>query len=368
MAANAPTPADPDDAPESLRAFLLQGALIAALALTLNLAGNGRVSLWDRDEPRYAICTREMRQSGDWIHPTFNGEPRYHKPILIYWLMLAGTALAGDNPFGVRLVSSLAGAGTCLLTWAWGRRMLGRRAGLLAALMLATAPIMVVESKLATTDAALTFFLVGCQFALWELGQRPSRFAAGTFWICLALTVLTKGPIGPALIVASGIVSWWWGGPSDCWRRLEWRWGLPIFAILTLPWYVAIGLISRGEYYRVALGYHVIRRMTTPIEQHGHFPGYYIVLSLLVFHPWSALLPASLLGGWSRRKASPAFGYLLGWIVGPLIVLEAVRTKLIHYYLPSYPSCALLASWLAVAVAQSGANLRRWPLGRLGLG
>src|SRR5271157_270450 len=76
---------------------------IALLALTLNLAGNARTGLWDRDEPRYAGAVREMRARGDWIFPTFNGEPRYHKPILIYWLMGLSTTLAGDTPFGARL-------------------------------------------------------------------------------------------------------------------------------------------------------------------------------------------------------------------------------------------------------------------------
>ena len=104
------------------------------LSLVLNLAGNGRTGLWDRDEPRYAVCVREMRARGDWIFPTFNGEPRYHKPILIYWLMGLGTALGGDNPFGVRLVSALAGAGTVLGVWWLGRRMFGPRGGRLAAL------------------------------------------------------------------------------------------------------------------------------------------------------------------------------------------------------------------------------------------
>ena len=32
--------------------------------------------------------------------------------------------------------------------------------------MLAVSPIMVAESKLATTDATLTLWLVGCQFCL----------------------------------------------------------------------------------------------------------------------------------------------------------------------------------------------------------
>jgi 4-amino-4-deoxy-L-arabinose transferase-like glycosyltransferase len=261
-----------------------EAAAVSLLALALNLVGNGRVSLWDRDEPRYAGCTREMRASGDWVHPTFNAEPRYHKPVLIYWLMLAATAVAGDNPFGARLVSAVAGTATVLLVWVWGRRLLGDRAGRLAALMLATAPIMVAESKLATTDATLTFFVVGCQFALSELSWRPS-WRAAAFWIGLGLAVLTKSPAGPVLIAAAAAASWWWGGPTACWRRLHWRWGPLLGAAIVVPWHAAILLRSRGAYYDVAVGYHIIQRATTGIEDHGGFPGYYVVIGLGVFYP-----------------------------------------------------------------------------------
>jgi 4-amino-4-deoxy-L-arabinose transferase-like glycosyltransferase len=348
-------PLDPSDPPVARKRVIREAVLVGLLALTLNLAGNGRVSLWDRDEPRYAGCTREMRVSGDWIHPTFNAEPRYHKPVLIYWLMLAGTALGGDNPFGARLVSSLAGAGTCLLVWAWGRRMLGARAGRLAALIMATAPIVVAESKMATTDATLMFWVAGCQFALWELSRRDGWRAALLFWAFLGLAILTKSPAGPVLIAASAVVSWWWGGPTACWKRLRWRWGPLVCAAITVPWNVAILIDSQGDYYRVAVGYHVIRRVTTGIEEHGGFPGYYLVLSLLTCFPWSALLPAAVVGAWSRRRESSDFGFLLGWIVGPLILLECVRTKLIHYYLPAFPAWALLIAWWLVAVADSEA-------------
>ena len=81
----------------SRRRLACEAALVIGLALTLNLAGNGRVGLWDRDEPRYATCTREMKARGDWIFPTFNDQPRYHKPVLIYWLMRAGYAVG--TPF-----------------------------------------------------------------------------------------------------------------------------------------------------------------------------------------------------------------------------------------------------------------------------
>lgn len=347
---------------------LLEVAILATLALTLNLAGNDRVSLWDRDEPRYAGCVREMVASGDYIHPTFNAEPRYHKPILIYWLMRLSTWCLGDNTYGARFVSAVSGALACLVVRALGRRLFGPNIGLVAALAFATAPIVWAESKLATTDAFLMLCLTTCQFAIWELSQRASRAWAMTFWVALALAVLTKGPIGPVLLGAAQVLSCWFRGPTAWVGRLRWRWGLPIFGLITAPWFIAIGVISGGEFYRVAMGFHVIRRALHPLESHGGFPGYYITLGLLLFYPWSALIPPGILAAWQRRRAEPRMGFLLGWIIGPTLFLELVRTKLIHYALPIFPACALLVGWLVLAVAESDVNLRRWPLGRLALG
>jgi 4-amino-4-deoxy-L-arabinose transferase-like glycosyltransferase len=337
------------------------------LSLAINLAGNARTGLWDRDEPRYAVAVREMRGRGDWLSPTFNGEPRYHKPILIYWLMGLTTALAGDNPFGVRLASAAAGTAAMLGVWWLGRRLFGARGGTLATLIYATAPIVVAESKLATTDATLALWLLGCQCSLWILGRRASRVAAACFWVCLNLAILTKGPIGPAFIAAATVLAWWWGWPIPPRARFHLRWGLVSLLVLTCPWFVAVSIISHGEFLRFALGDQILRRVASDMETHGGFPGYYPIVSALVFYPWSALMPAAIVGAWGRRRSDPALGYLLGWTIGPLILLECFRTKLIHYYLPAFPSCALLVAWLILSLKAEGVNIRRWPMGRLSM-
>lgn len=358
-----------DDSPSLWCSRTVAPLLITLVAMSLNLAGNSATGLWDRDEPRFAVAVREMRARQNWLIPTFNGEPRYHKPILIYWLMGLSTKLAGDSPFGARLVSALAGMGTCLLVWALGRRMLGPRAGLLAGLIAAVTPIMFGESKLATTDATLAFWLVGCQFCLWELARKPSRAIAAMFWVLLSLAFLTKGPIGMIFLTAAGGLAWWWGWPAPlAWKRLHPRWGLLALTLLTAPWYVAIVLYSRGEFLRFAVGSQIIQRITTGVEEHGGFPGYYLVCSLLAFYPWSAFIPAAVLAAWRPKRSDHRLGFLLGWLVGPWILLECVQTRLIHYYLPAFPAGVLLVAWFVERVAAEGMSLRRWPLGRLGLG
>ena len=343
--------------------------LIVAVCLTLYLMGNARTGLWDRDEPRNAVAVHEMRARGDWLFPTFNGEPRHHKPILNYWLMGLATAVVGETPAGARLHSALAGTGTCLLVWLLGRRMLGARGGLLAALMLAVSPIMVVESKLATTDATLMLWLVGCWFCLWELSRRESGRIAATFWVLLSLAMLTKGPVGPAFLLLSGALAWWWGWPArTVWRRLHPRRGLLAFVLLSAPWYLMMLLGTKGEFLRVAVNQQLVQRVSTGMEQHGAPPGFYLALSVIVFFPWSCLAPMAVLGAWRRRKQDPTLAFLLGWVIGPLILLECVQTKLIHYYLPSYAALALLAAWLVVSVVREEVALRRWTLGRLGQG
>jgi 4-amino-4-deoxy-L-arabinose transferase-like glycosyltransferase len=267
----------------------------------------------------------------------------------------------------VRLASTAAGTGLVLGVWLLGRKMFGPTGGRLAALVMATAPIVVAESKLATTDAVLALLLFGCQACLWVLGQRSSAYAAAIFWGLLSLATLTKGPIGPALIAVASLFAWWWGWPSTAWKRLYWRRGLIGFIVLTAPWYIYISIASGGEFFPFAVGNQIVHRITADMEGHGGFPGYYPVVSALVFYPWSTLVPAAVLGAWLRRKSSIHLGFLLGWAIGPLMLLECFRTKLIHYYLPALPACALLVAWLVLSVSAEEVNVRRWPLGRLGL-
>ena len=75
---------------------------LGLLTLAMLLPGTGTLPLIDRDEPRFAQATVEMIARHDWIVPTFNGNDRFDKPILTYWLMRAGYAVCGVGEWGAR--------------------------------------------------------------------------------------------------------------------------------------------------------------------------------------------------------------------------------------------------------------------------
>jgi len=91
--------------------------LIVGLAAVLFLSGLGSVGLTDRDEGRNAEAGREMLESGDWVTPTFNYEPRFIKPALLYWLMSVSYRIFDANEFAARLPSAAFGIGLIVMQY-----------------------------------------------------------------------------------------------------------------------------------------------------------------------------------------------------------------------------------------------------------
>src|SRR6266853_996637 len=78
--------------------------------------------LLEPEETRYAEIPRQMLAQGRLIEPVWHGEPYYHKPPLVYWLVMASYCLFGVHDWAARLVPVLAAVATVLVTFFWGRR------------------------------------------------------------------------------------------------------------------------------------------------------------------------------------------------------------------------------------------------------
>lgn len=347
--------------------------LAALLALIAGLPGLLLLPPLDRDESRFAQATAQMLESGDYVDIRFQDEPRWKKPIGIYWMQAAAVAAVSDvadrNIQPYRLPSLL---GAMLAAWAvaWaGAALFGQRAGFLAGAMLGATFLLSTEAGIAKTDAMLAGLTTLSMAALARIymatraNARPQRLHKLLFWAGIGLSVLVKGPIG-LLVVALAILGLSLWDRNFRWLgRLGWGWGLPLVALLVGPWAIAITIATDGGFWREAIGGDLAPKLTGAHESHGGFPGMYVLLSPLLLFPATLLLPAALSTGWSRR-AEPAIRFAVCWLVPAWLMFELAPTKLWHYTLPTFGAIALLA---AAALTQPIGKISRVSGALLGL-
>jgi 4-amino-4-deoxy-L-arabinose transferase-like glycosyltransferase len=331
----------------ALSLFHRRLALIACLGLAIYLLGNSAISLWDRDEPRFAEAAREMMVTGDYVVPHFDGEIRFDKPPLIYWLMAGAYRVCGVGSFGARLPSALAGALSLVIIALIGRRLVDERAGLAAAVVLGLCLQFVVEAKVATTDALLLCTILAGELALlrsWQGAGGRANLLLG--WGAVGLGILAKGPVAPVVVGVTAVAL-----KLFSWRK--WRWrptgviaGLAFTLVIVVPWAVAVQLATDGEFLRVALGHHVVERSTQAFEGHRGPIWYYLAALPVSFFPWG-FLAYGVFWEWWRRRTEPAARFLVAWFALPFLIFSAAATKLPHYVLPTYPALALGLAWVA---------------------
>ncbi|MGH7089682.1 MAG: ArnT family glycosyltransferase, partial [Stellaceae bacterium] len=134
-------------------------ALLLLLCAVLYVPGLASLPVTDRDEARFAQATRQMLETGDFLDIRFGETARNNKPAGIYWLQAAAVA-ATEGPEGraiwpYRIPSLLGAIGAVLLTFAFGARLVGSKAALIGAALLASSVALAVEAHLAKTDAVL---------------------------------------------------------------------------------------------------------------------------------------------------------------------------------------------------------------------
>ena len=330
---------------------------LVLLTLLMALPGLSGLPLIDRDEARYVQSSVQMAESGDWVEIRLGDAARNKKPVGAYWAQAASIMATGgleDRPgrtlFVQRLPSVVAGVLAVLLTYLAAIPMIGRRGAVLAAAMLATSLIFVFEAHIAKTDALLLAATTGAFAALARLRAGRARGMAFLFWGALGASVLIKGPVGPGIAALCLVTLFAWERRAAWARPLLNPLALLLFFAIWLPWLVAIGLATDGQFFADSLGRDFGGKLAGAAENHGGPPGYYALTVFLSLWPAVLFLLPGLAFAWqaSRRGGNslPARGMrlCLAWAVPFWLVLEVVPTKLIHYPLPLFPAlCAAMA-------------------------
>lgn len=391
-----------------------QALLVAAVTVIVMFTNLGGPRLWDRDEPRNAGCAKEMLERGDWVVPTFNAKLRTHKPVLLYWGIMSAYSVLGVSEFSARLPSALCAVGSTLCTWFIGRRLFGPRAGVWAAIALASSLMFGVAGRAATPDSVLIFcttlataiFVAGTFRARFDNAPAdtpPQLVTPGHYfpqhwptviamYAVMGLAVLAKGPVGivlPTAVIGMFLLIMRLPAvtlptqfslgtflirqlrPFEPVHFLRTCWYMrPLTAIfaaaaIAVPWYWAVDLATSGEWTRGFFWEHNVGRATQSMEGHGGGAlWFYPVAILLGFFPWSCFaIPLALDAGvQSRRRDGGNAGYVFAicWVAVYIGLFSIARTKLPSYVTPCYPGLALLAGSYVDRWSRDAAAIARW--------
>jgi 4-amino-4-deoxy-L-arabinose transferase-like glycosyltransferase len=334
---------------------LVAFALVTLLAVTLFFLGLG-APLLEPQESRYAEIPRQMLNQGRLLLPVLHGEPYLDKPPLLYWLVMGSYALFGIHDWAARLVPGLAGALTVLVTYWWGRRLVGERAGLCGALVLCLSAGFVYRQRMLNMDSLLclevTAALASAHVALIPLGSSSKgegeKRVRQRWWLLSAaacgLGLLTKGPVALVLI-ATPLVLYTFLEPRCV--RPSWRdgaWFALLAVGLAAPWYIAVMRQVPAFAYTFFWRHHV-ERFLAPFDHEK--PAWFYLPGLLAgLLPWTLLLPGffrflSRRTLRAARRRPAALGFFLLSSLLCLVFFSASGCKRPGYILPAMPPLAL---------------------------
>jgi 4-amino-4-deoxy-L-arabinose transferase-like glycosyltransferase len=333
--------------PQPSSNFTLRLLVLFAVAVSFYLNLHA-VPLFDLDEGAFSEATREMFVRGDFISTYLDGNPRYDKPILIYWLQAISVFVFGFNEFGFRLPSAIAATLWVLAVFWFVRRVRDERTGLMAAIITATALEVSVMAKAATADALLNLFIAGslfCIYLYWK--ERERRWLLLTFAL-IGLGFLTKGPVSVLVPLSVSFLFFAFSKELKTWFKVVFNpAGIAIFLAIAMPWYVVQYLKEGDAFIQGFFFKHNIDRFSHSMEQHGGGIFYYIPVVLVAVMPFTTVLIRALLNIkqlWSDELSR----FALLWFIFVLVFFSLSGTKLPHYVLYGLTGTfIIMALWLS---------------------
>lgn len=308
-------------------------AWLLAFAALGFLLGAWRVPLFDLDEGAFSEATLEMIDSGNYVSTTLNGEPRYDKPMLSYWLQAASVRLLGRSELAFRLPSIL--CATLWMWWVYGfvrERQREPGEALVAAGAVAFGLMSGLIGHAATADALLNLLIASAGLDIFRWYERPRRATLLRAYLAIGLGLLAKGPVALAIPGAASLIFCAWQGRFGLWLRaaldpLGW---LLMIAVVA-PWVLASIRDDGGAFLRHFLLDHNVGRYAETMQNHGGHWWFYLAALPLIVLPFTGLLRAAFAGAWRERE--PFDRYALIWFALVLILFSASATQLPHYLL-----------------------------------
>lgn len=314
--------------------------LIVSFVLFFPFLGN--VHLFDWDEINFAECTREMLLTRDFLRVKIDFQPFWEKPPLFFWMQAASMIFFGVNEYAARFPNAVCGVFTLLTVYFIGKRLSGKRFGLLWALAFAGSlfPNLYFKSGIIDPWFNLFIFLGLWNFVLytWKRAESSEVSLPMQQWhyilfsgVFIGLAMLMKGQVALLMLGLTVLVYW-----ISIRFKMFFSWGhILLFlgaTILTMSIWFGYEVLSNGPWFLQQFVTYQIRLFSTPdAGQKGFFAYHYVVLLLGCF-PASVLAIPSFYKSYdatSREKDTRKWMIILFWVV--TILFSIVKSKIIHY-------------------------------------
>lgn len=329
--------------------------VILVLSCVLVFYALGDRALWGA-EGRWAEITREMLLTGDYFHPTINGEPYFDKPLVTYWFIAAISLISGTlNEFVVRLPSAIAGIAAVWATLRLGRRLWSPEVGRIAAMILLTSYGLISQSRMAAAD---TENLATVMLAILWYWSRRDKLNFTTFLVLYLITFagsLCKGPVA-AVVTAIGIL-------PDAIAGKRWKAFLRPASLFALAIGIAIYFapfiwssktnpVSYTSSGLVLVWQENIQRFFSPFDHKAPMYTYIHSVPMLIL-PWAPVFITALIAG---AKYFARLDKNAHWLIKVIVLIFVFFTlsgsRRSYYILPIIPFCALLTAVILTSMKE----------------
>ena len=354
--------------PTTVKTWLIVLAVLAAAIFAIRLTGIA--DLEDNSQARNVGYAIDLVERGNWLVQYDLQGRILSKPPLHTWLVGILAEPFGLNRFTLSVPSFLAVAGTTWLVFGIGRRRFGLLAGGLAGLSMVMSQMMWRQMTMVRSDALFSLAIAGgawAAFRAWETGRGWLLF-----WVCGAIAMLTKGPLG-LLLASAGLLAWFWEQrthPPAPRPGGSHRWGIVAFFAICLAWIVPalwfhgkplidkmifdelLGHVTSADNSRVASNF-AMRVLTPTINFLTRFVPFSLFACFGIFRAFR--WPAQ---DESERRFER---FLTCWILVGMLIFTIAAHHRADLLLPLWPAGALLSGReLARLTERMGSGKSAW--------
>lgn len=318
------------------------------------------------DEKRYTDSAIHMIEKEDYFTPykADGTTPRFLKPIVTYWVLIASYKIFGVSAISSRLFFWLAGALLVAIVYLMAKSFSGdKKTAIVAAFITAANPQIILSASRSIPDILLVLFLTISAWGFIEimLREKPAKKFYWMAYLGAAIAFETKGI--PAIAFAGISILFLLFNP---WKKVALKKLIDPFSIIisilvAFSWFAIMYFEHGATYLDSFLADQVGDRISSKFILYFKNGGLSILNLIGFFIPWCLIAfskPKKLreLISRSETQQKALFGFIATWVVLIILMSASVFKFYDRYLLPVFP---LVSIFLASVIISSAPRFKK---------